>query len=327
MKKVILLLMCFTQFAFADVDGVITVGSNQVVFKGQTSVSAGGRHICISARETGIVKCWGSNGVGQLNVPTLNTPYRVSAGAYHTCAMDKEGVKCWGDNRYGQLNIPALYKPFYVIAERNHTCAYDSEGIKCWGDIPFEDINNLNLKSDLVLEATHSAPAVRAEYLKPFSKLIEESDFNSPTIYLQYLLVSPAVLNTDSQYFTDLLIPEFHKGIETLQNTFGYSDLNDGLSKIPDNEKNRKIAITSIQSALFVVQNFLGFDSQAGLQDGIRTAGSAVSDPMNNQKILDLVKQVDAFVVEKQKLKSSPKSAFLVDTLELAASWLREKVK
>lgn len=85
-------------------------------------VTTGRDHTCsLSAAPTAGVRCWGSNGNGQLGVPKnpldfgswIYTPSlvqgidgvtQVSAGSQHTCARLSGGaVKCWGDGFYGQL--------------------------------------------------------------------------------------------------------------------------------------------------------------------------------------------------------------------------------
>lgn len=78
-------------------------------------VAAGTAHSCALLGD-GTVKCWGSNGAGQLGVedlvdrlspgPSLALDRRaidVVAGNTHTCALLDDGtVKCWGGNEYGQ---------------------------------------------------------------------------------------------------------------------------------------------------------------------------------------------------------------------------------
>ena len=92
------------------------------------SITAGGLHTCAVVHSSA-VKCWGSNGSGQLglgaatgdigDVPgqmgdalsavALGTARRataLTAGIEHTCArLDNATVKCWGDNGFGQLGI------------------------------------------------------------------------------------------------------------------------------------------------------------------------------------------------------------------------------
>jgi len=86
-------------------------------------LSAGSFHTC-AITDSGVVKCWGNNKMGQLgveNLPFSNIPVEVnlpskaldiSAGGNngdfiyegHSCAvLDSGQVECWGANFYGQL--------------------------------------------------------------------------------------------------------------------------------------------------------------------------------------------------------------------------------
>lgn len=126
---------------------------------GVVAVSLGRSHTC-AITTSGAVKCWGSNGSGQLGNGTntnSNTPvdvvglsgaYLISAGTGHTCAaITGAGVLCWGDNDEGALgnsttiasNLPAavtgLTEPVMSLATGYaHTCAVTDAGlVKCWG--------------------------------------------------------------------------------------------------------------------------------------------------------------------------------------------------
>ena len=109
------------------------------------------------------LKCWGSNGYGQLgigsttqqttpqtvNLGTGRTAVSVSSGQYHTCAiLDDDSLKCWGYNGYGQLGIGSTTQQttpqtvnlgtgrtaVSVSAGYTHTCAILDDGsLKCWG--------------------------------------------------------------------------------------------------------------------------------------------------------------------------------------------------
>jgi alpha-tubulin suppressor-like RCC1 family protein len=89
------------------------------------SFSAGGGHSC-AVLDGRRVKCWGSNGHGQLglgdtqhrgNLPgqmgdalpqlsLLATVKEVSCGYTHSCALKFDGrVQCWGSNTHGELGI------------------------------------------------------------------------------------------------------------------------------------------------------------------------------------------------------------------------------
>ncbi|MEZ5495042.1 MAG: thrombospondin type 3 repeat-containing protein [Pseudomonadales bacterium] len=94
-------------------------------------LSLGAFHTC--ALDDNGVHCWGYNTSGQATVPALVNPVAVSAGGEHTCALDDNGVHCWGLNSAGQTTVPALTNPVQVSAGRDHTCALDDTGVHCWG--------------------------------------------------------------------------------------------------------------------------------------------------------------------------------------------------
>jgi len=96
-------------------------------------LTAGFFHTC--AIDDNGVQCWGRNNDGQSTVPAgLVNPIAVSAGDLHTCAIDDNGVQCWGQDSDGRSTVPAgLVNPVAVAAGVNHTCAIDDNGVQCWG--------------------------------------------------------------------------------------------------------------------------------------------------------------------------------------------------
>jgi alpha-tubulin suppressor-like RCC1 family protein len=127
--------------------------------------SAGGRHTC-ALDESATAYCWGDGGWGALgngglarvDVPLPvatagvlrgRTLTRISAGGYHTCALDNQGAAvCWGDGSHGQLGdggsavrrtavdvaMPPGVRFTALSAGRGHTCAVGDTGdAYCWG--------------------------------------------------------------------------------------------------------------------------------------------------------------------------------------------------
>lgn len=124
-----------------------------------TAVDAGFVHTCAVTLDGG-VRCWGTNGRGQLGdgttldrvvpvgVRNLDGIRAVVAGD-HTCALtDRGAVACWGRNSSGELGdgtkrdrklpvaVPGLSGHAVAIAVGlHHTCVLNaSETVECWGD-------------------------------------------------------------------------------------------------------------------------------------------------------------------------------------------------
>jgi hypothetical protein len=279
------------------------------------------------------LKCWGIPGERWDSSPKedkirAQNPLQVTSGEL-TCVLEATGVQCWNKDTLDLVSLPPLKNPFQVYSQVGHgsTCAIDDEGIKCWDETgeSVSDFPPLNFISINTLKG--SASPARAQYLTPMSELSSRSDRNLQENFLLWALISPSVLSVDSNYYSEKLIPAYRLHLNNIGAALSYESRDAGLQKTPDTSIARMIALESIRSALAVASEFLSKDQHEQLQNALRATGVALSNPMNNQKILDLVKQMDALSVEKQKLRTSSKSAFLGDTLELAANWLREKVK
>ncbi|MCX6395309.1 MAG: fibronectin type III domain-containing protein [Propionibacteriales bacterium] len=125
-------------------------------------VTVGADQAC-ATRSGGTLWCWGSNLSGQLGnssatmgtftpttapvqVGTAATWSKVSAGEYHTCAVQTSGIaSCWGSNEYGELGVTAnsvvnatpTAVPgsgwISISAGGDHTCGTKADGVYCFG--------------------------------------------------------------------------------------------------------------------------------------------------------------------------------------------------
>lgn len=94
------------------------------------SLSAGGRHTCITNRDGGAI-CWGYNSYGQLgNGMSHDSPHpsavigaprfsEIVAGKEHTCALTAEGKGyCWGNNYDHRLGSSSSYRSLIPLPVR-----------------------------------------------------------------------------------------------------------------------------------------------------------------------------------------------------------------
>lgn len=124
-------------------------------------VGVGYQHSCAVLAD-GTLKCWGSNGYGQVGadatrprqlepvtVPGITGAKHVAPGFGNTCVIVTDGaVKCWGagdltvsygDSRFGSLSdgivtVQGIAGATQIVADREHNCVLLSGGtVKCWG--------------------------------------------------------------------------------------------------------------------------------------------------------------------------------------------------
>ncbi len=119
--------------------------------------------------DSGAVRCWGANALGQLgdgSTTDRSTPVAVATltsgvtaidvGGSHACALTGFGsFVCWGDNAFGQLGdgtlerssvpvaVSLVTRGVAVAAGATHTCALNRDGaIFCWGRNQFGQLGD-----------------------------------------------------------------------------------------------------------------------------------------------------------------------------------------
>jgi len=135
---------------------------------GVVHLSAGFAFTC-AVMNSGQVRCWGSNGVGELGdgtttnrsrpteVPGLSEVLETVGGYRHTCARLNSGaMRCWGEGSNGQLGNGSLTNRVAptpvsglemgvvgISAGYFHTCARRSDGTAmCWGNNDYGQVGD-----------------------------------------------------------------------------------------------------------------------------------------------------------------------------------------
>lgn len=150
------------------------------------NVTATGRqHACALFVGTASAACWGNNllhgALGSADnlthgpvYTTSKTYSSISAGGFHTCAVDGGVIDCWGAGELGQLGDghvnggfhPAKLRVFgisnaaAVAAGHFHTCALLADGaVQCWGSNQYGQLGyETNLDFSVTAGATESQP-------------------------------------------------------------------------------------------------------------------------------------------------------------------------
>jgi alpha-tubulin suppressor-like RCC1 family protein len=145
-----------------DTDGGTDSGGDASIVVPTQRIGLGYDFSC-ALSDGGAVRCWGSNGSGQLGfrdagLDTSSTPVTVmgindalaiSAGSDFACALRPGGVvTCWGSNYYGQIGpgtdagnayepvaVPGINDATMIAVGDYHACALRSSTKKvvCWG--------------------------------------------------------------------------------------------------------------------------------------------------------------------------------------------------
>jgi alpha-tubulin suppressor-like RCC1 family protein len=133
---------------------------------GLLAIASGRTHTCVLTGD-GLVRCVGSNALGQLGtgdglnsaaaqpVTSLSARGALAAGGDSTCAGGPSGATCWGSNAFGQIgdanpsnwpdgNVvggsrpePTRSRPDWPVVIADHACGARGNGVfgaaECWG--------------------------------------------------------------------------------------------------------------------------------------------------------------------------------------------------
>ena len=117
-------------FMFLFFGMVVFWACSQVSMFSDALLSAGNDHACALIDKD--IECWGADLSGQAQAPSGEFE-KIALGAYHSCAMDGDGlVTCWGNNSSLQCEPPQeRFKAFDCGG--NRCCGVKREGgIRCW---------------------------------------------------------------------------------------------------------------------------------------------------------------------------------------------------
>ena len=335
-------------------EGVKCWGANPDVrnvpaLKNPHFVSVGEEDACAIDSEG--VKCWGVNYKRGFKIPILKNPRHVSVGDNYVCALDDKGVTCWGRNLTRQVKAPVLKNPKTIATGRNAICALDDSGVKCWGFNQAQELNVPNLvfgpqfdilrfsldelSTYLKNLAGGSTPARTALFtdLQNFAeKNLNGTRGSSPLAQLQTQtanlvlagLLAPAITNGDSAYYTEKVIPAYEQGLSKAYHEFGVS----GISEVNTNSPLTNLAALKVmQASISVANGFLSVAERNTTSDITKLIGVASASAGNRQAVLDAVNAVQNNKSLFEKLKQSPKSDFLVNTLFTATEWLDKNIR
>lgn len=121
-----------------DMDpNTITTNSFSVTKKVSITAIAAGANHSLALNSDGGVTAWGDNTFGQATVPDVlkSGVSSISAGEYHSLALQGGSVVAWGSSTYGQNTVPTEARSGVtaISAGGEHCLALKNGGVLAWG--------------------------------------------------------------------------------------------------------------------------------------------------------------------------------------------------
>jgi alpha-tubulin suppressor-like RCC1 family protein len=295
---------------------------------GVVKVASGYRHACaIYSRSFGanLVHCWGNNNRRQLDIPeNIRNPKDIFISGNKSCVIDEEGKKCWGDG------LDDLVIPSEGVIKVGHftKCVIESGSLKCSGGElktkeelefytkPLEQIFNTAIPHLSLIRSFFLKDVLHSQVLSPYivNSFTGEDEIEKSLFLLE--IIKPVMLTSDSHIFSTKVSPLISQMENILKNK---------LNKITGHEYNilfdLEICLEVISLGIESSEKLLTMDSRKKLVSLKRALGKALATKSNND-LLIFLEEYDASRELFKGLRSSPKSSFLIQVIELCVEFL-----
>jgi hypothetical protein len=311
--------------------------------KNPRQISAGKDHTC--ALDDNGVQCWFLNKdalddsvpvnapkkVYSELVPPLQNPREVSAGYNYSCAIDDNGIQCWIAEREDiqtprlPANTLALKNPSHLSSGVGIVCAVDGDEVQCLSDGFYAYIKTGYFKEIYfsLEKIQRMSPISHLRYYESLAALEKGLSVYDPSEkYLFYSLLRPAIEQTFTEFQEKIFISRYDKFVLSLTKEIPAVK---NIQDVRDSDRNRQIALKHIQAGLAVAFEFFSPADKNAIQPITQLIGTAYSSPgdANVKAVLQVLEEKHPTI---DSLKNSERSAFLVDVIDLAASWLKARV-
>lgn len=147
---------------------------------------------------------------------------------------------------------------------------------------------------------------------------------HSSSSYLLHRLLQPTLTSIDSKAVAEKLRDgtDFDIILKKMEAVNEISNIN----QVEATEINRKIAVMFLTTSTETAFEFLSLQDRAQLQNLVRLLGQANANLMDNAVLKSLIQEFKNQKSIFDKLTSSTKSKFLVDTIDQTLAWLEAKI-